>query len=459
VSVAIGYVFDDELAASFHQSLFELLEWDRQKYDPNPAFNRSHIGRSPILGQRYGTDGLVTARNEVVKRFLKSDAEWLFWLDTDMGFRFDVLDRLLSVADKDERPIVGGLCFMQSHTAQDGMGGFRCYPQPTIFDWFEGFGQRFLQSRKTYPVNALVPCDGTGSACVVIHRSVFEKVKAEHGPRWYDRVTNDSTGALVSEDLSFCIKADVPVHVYTAAKTSHLKHLWLSEEDYWQAYLAPPADEPVAVIVPVMERPEAAARFMRSLRATTGLATVYAVCDAPDHDTQIAWKEAGAQVLISERGFTFAQKSNDGVLRTDEPNLIFVGDDVHFHPGWYDQALNVMKTEGVSVVGTDDLGNAAVRAGEHATHPLVRRSYIMEQGGSWDGPGTMCHEGYGHWYVDNEWTTVAKQRGQFGFALGAVVEHLHPLWGKAPNDATYERGKRSTDSDRKLWERRLRANR
>lgn len=458
-SVALGYVFDEQPSMSWHLSMMALVDWDRAKFDPNPHFDRSRFIPQYSLGQKCGTDALAAARNDVVRRFLKTEAEWLFWLDTDMGFAPDILDKLLSVADPTERPIVGGLCFMQSHTSQDGMGGFRCYPQVTIFDWKEGLGQRFLQSRTTYPVNSVVDCDGTGSACVVVHRSVFEKIHKEYGHNWYTRMTNDSTGVLVGEDLSFCIRAENRVSVYTAAKTSHLKNLWLSEEDFWQAYVAPPADEEVAVIVPVMKRPQNAAPFMKSLRASTGLAYVYAICDEDDDDTRKAWHTAGANVLISDRGHTFAQKANYGYSATSEPWMFLCGDDVHFHPGWFDQALNVAKTENVGVVGTDDLGNARVRAGEHATHALFRRSYIDEQGASWDGPKTLVCEEYRHNFCDDEWTTVAKQRGQFGFALGAVVEHLHPLWGKNSNDEVYQKGRHSYDRDRKTWERRLREHR
>ena len=460
-SVAVGYVFDVEPSMSWHLSMMQLVDWDRAKFDPNPHFDRSRFIPQYSLGQKCGTDALAAARNDVVRRFLKTEAEWLFWVDTDMGFEPDVIDKLLSVADPVTAPIVGALCFMQSHTAQDGMGGFRCYPQVTIFDWHDAFdgAQRYLQSRRVYPVNSLVQCDGTGSACVVVHRTVFEKIKKEHGPHWYTRMTNDSTGALVGEDLSFCIRAENNVHVYTAAKTTHLKHLWLGEEDFWQAYLAPPADEEVAVIVPVMQRPQNAAPFMKSLRATTGLATVYAVCDDDDVQTENAWRMAGATVISAQRGHTFAQKANWGYEVTDKPWLFLCGDDVHFHPAWYDQALHVAKTEDVSVVGTDDLGNLEVRRGNHATHPLIRRSYVDEQGASWDGPKVLASEEYRHWYVDNEWTTVAKQRGQFGFALGSVVEHLHPLWGKSQMDETYKKGQFHRDRDRRTWEKRWAANR
>ena len=40
-------------------------------------------------------------------------------------------------------------------------------------------------------------------------------------------------------------------------------------------------------------------------------------------------------------------------------------------------------------------------------------------------------------------------------ALGSIVEHLHPLWGKAENDDTYRLGQRSARNDRKVFVERL----
>jgi hypothetical protein len=89
--------------------------------------------------------------------------------------------------------------------------------------------------RWEYPDNTAVRVAGTGSACILIHRSVFERIEEKFGPIWYDRVPNPSTAQVVSEDLAFCMRAgalDIPVHVHTGVKTSHQKALWLSEDDY-----------------------------------------------------------------------------------------------------------------------------------------------------------------------------------------------------------------------------------
>jgi hypothetical protein len=110
------------------------------------------------------------------------------------------------------------------------------------------------------------------------------------------------------------------------------------------------------------------------------------------------------------------------------------------------------------VIGTNDLGNPRVTSGEHATHLLVRRSYVDDMGSSWDGPKVVAHEGYGHWFVDDELVTAAKQRGVWAMALGSLVEHLHPAWGKANDDDVYELGESHATTDRETFEARCKIN-
>jgi hypothetical protein len=187
---------------------------------------------------------------------------------------------------------------------------------------------------------------------------------------------------------------------------------------------------------------------MQTLRATTGLATAYAVANRDDTETVKAWDEAGATVLYAE-GVSFAAKVNAGYEQTTEPWLFITGDDVRFHPGWLDHAQRPRPATTWSAPTTWATRGSC--AGEHATHMLVRRRYVDEVGASWDGPGVVCHEGYRHWFVDDEIVTAARQRNTFGFAPGAVVEHLHPLWGKAETDAVYELGQQSQVADRALF--------
>ena len=226
--VSIGYIHGNEVTHSWHQSMLNLIQWDMG--------HDQHVLSAGWYATRYGTGGIVQARNDTVIQFLKGPGEWLFWIDTDMGFAPDTVDRLLASADKKERPVVGALCFAMREVAVDGMGGFIVQPAPTVFDWIElEDGRQGFHTRLEYEKDQLLQVAGTGSAAILIHRSVFEKIQEEHGNTWYSPVFNKSMNLHVSEDLSFCSRVgamNIPVHIDTGVKTSHLKQLWLDERIY-----------------------------------------------------------------------------------------------------------------------------------------------------------------------------------------------------------------------------------
>lgn len=218
----------------------------------------------------------------------------------------------------------------------------------------------------------------------------------------------------------------------------------------------PAATERVDVLVPVLHRPRNVAPFMASLRASTSLATAWFICDPDDVVEQEEVRRHGGKILQAYG--SFGQKVNFAWRTLDKhaPWTFIVGDDVLFHEGWLDHAQHEAHRRGLAVCATNDLANWRVMAGQQGTHLLIDSRYIEERGASWDGPGVICHEGYRHWYVDTEIVDVAKQRDTFGVALTSVVEHLHPMTGKAEHDAVYELGEQRKDADRQLYRRRSR---
>jgi hypothetical protein len=243
--------------------------------------------------------------------------------------------------------------------------------------------------------------------------------------------------------------------VHTGVKISHQKEMWLSETDFWTAFDPPPATDRVDVIVPVLHRPQNVRVFMESLTASTGLATAWFVVEPGDTEEIAEVEKYGGRVI--EHPGSFAQKVNYAYGIGNAPYIFITGDDVGFRPGWLDHAQFVGKAFEGDVVGTNDLGNPRVTRGDHATHLLIHRRYIDEHGGSWGdvGPGKVCFEGYGHWYVDDEIVTAARQRGEFQMALGSIVEHLHPLWDKGVGDEVYAKGLETAETDRAVFEARL----
>lgn len=446
----VAFLHPDDVGHNFHKSITDLILYDRGRY----------VGQSGDM--RCGAGGLDNGRNSIVRSLLSSGWEWLLMVDADMGFQPTALEHLRAVADPVERPIVGGLCFAQREMTHDGRGGYRYHPKPTIFDRADVPGLPMFVYRHHYPVNSLVRCDATGGAFLLIHRTVFEQI----GNDWFTRIEerrHEPDGEMpwhlthVSEDLSFfvrCAEHDIPVHVHTGVKTNHAKTTWVSETDFWSDFTAPPATDEVDVIVPVLHRPQNVAPFMQTLRASTGLTKAWFVCDRSDSEQQAEVERHGGRVLREDGSFAHKVNYAYGKIKSNAPWIFITGDDVQFHPGWLDHAQFVASEYGAKVVGTNDLGNARVTAGDHATHLLIARDYIDEHGASWDGPGVVCHEGYRHWFVDDEIVTAARDRGVWGMALGSIVEHMHPYWGKAATDDVYALGEQNAEQDKATHEAR-----
>lgn len=211
----------------------------------------------------------------------------------------------------------------------------------------------------------------------------------------------------------------------------------------------------IAVIVPVIERPDAAARFMESWENTSSMSAVYAVAGPGDAATVKAWRAAGARRVLRAGGSKFSTKVNAGYRWTIEPWLLLVGDDVEFTPGWEQAALAVAEETGALMISTNDGSGRDEILSQLAVHPMINRTYIDKVGCTVDGPGTIAHEGYTHWYVDQEWSLLARARGQLAYARQALIRHNHPAWGTGEWDHIYEIARQGAEADKLLCLSRL----
>lgn len=218
----------------------------------------------------------------------------------------------------------------------------------------------------------------------------------------------------------------------------------------------------VVVVIPVLRRPHRVEPLLRSLREATPEPhrPLFVATEGDDEEiAEIRRARADLLVVPPRPVGDWAYKVNTAYRETTEPFLFLGADDLDFRPGWLPAALRRMDDPAIGVVGTNDLGNARVMAGEHATHLLVRRAYV-DRFGTADERGKIACEKYPHEFVDDEIVGTAKARGAWSPALDSIVEHLHPNWGKAPSDPLYDaqsrrmmQGRRVYRSRRRLWER------
>ena len=449
-AVTLAYLHPDEVSHSFHVSLVNSVMADLS--------GPRRLQRGRYIAQ-FGAGQMThaRARNKVVEAFLDEyDSPWLWWVDSDMGWEASALETLLSVADPEGRPIVGGLCFGHDPMGDDKMSGRQYRLFPTIYAYDERPGQGGFVPQYAYPPETVIRCWGTGSAMIVIHRSVFERIRERWGDVWYDHLPTPEGKGIFGEDLSFCIRAqalDIPVHVHTGVKTNHLKQRFLSEPEFQAQLQAPAATEMVDVVIPVLHRPQNVEPLMRTLKASTGLARAWFVVEPGDLLERAEVEKHGGNVIVHPG--TFAEKVNAALPHLSAPWVFICGDDVLFHAGWLDHAQHMAMVHDAKVVGTNDMANPNTMAGKTSGHLLIRRDYIDEVGASWDGPGVVCHEGYRHNFVDNEIVLAAKQRRVWAMSLPAVVQHRHPITGEVEYDDVYEIGVASYDADKVLFRRRL----
>lgn len=210
----------------------------------------------------------------------------------------------------------------------------------------------------------------------------------------------------------------------------------------------------IAILVPVLGRGHQIKPLLSSIASGTRSEYRVVLIFSPDDDAINEAVDSEALLLTADwqpGHADYAKKLALGYEHTDEPWLFQGATDLVFQPGWDTQALHLAGRTGCKVIGTNDLGNPLVMRGRHSTHSLIAREYIESWGGTADDSGMIFSEAYDHQWSDCEFVETAKRRRQFAFAQGSVVEHLHPHWGKAEMDETYEKAHRATQEDMKRF--------
>lgn len=135
------------------------------------------------------------SRNQLTEIARASECEYIFFLDSDMTFRGDVLRKLLEDAEENNIDIVTGLCFTRRQPIRTAIFSKCEYS-------IDQDGQLFPDAVNymDYPKDALFPVAACGMACCLIRMSVVDNVLKNYGLPF-------SPAQGWGEDLSFCIRA------------------------------------------------------------------------------------------------------------------------------------------------------------------------------------------------------------------------------------------------------------
>lgn len=216
--VCIGMVTDGKINGQLTIDLIQIARHSTQKLDQMV---------------QVANVGLTTrSRNVMVKNFLEEvDTAWLLIIDSDERLPIEAFMKLIDTAHDKERPIVAGLVFAAFFDNKDNLRAV-----PTIY---RNTIDKGLQPIDDYPIDSVIEVDAAGTGCLLIHRSVFEKLRENATPNqgkdWAWFVEGAIDGTYFGEDLLFSKRLQslgYKIHAHTGAILAHQKQFWLDERHH-----------------------------------------------------------------------------------------------------------------------------------------------------------------------------------------------------------------------------------
>ena len=423
-------------------SLIGLLDHEQRRTGHKP----------PIFNRRSPSGGLAAARNVITRGFLEAtDCRWLLFVDSDMGFEPNLIERLLDVAHPHDRPVVGGLYFghkrIESEHPELSAPTFRMFPMLHTWDANDlGFAEI-----TDYPRDSLVKVDATGAGCILAHRSVFERIAEDEGPHWWSEILHPNRDTDVrrdkfSEDMSFCLRCTmlkVPIHVDTSVKTAHDKGGAILTEDVWddQQRLAAMAlaqsQAPNIAIIPVKDRRDLTADLLADLRRDGDCDRII-VCDNGSKPATANWLRSQPDLTVidcPDAGIheMWNRGAEEAMAQAPQCNLHFLNNDIRL-------GEHTIAKIGVALRSDDRLlvagANYDGRDGEgvqYVTDICAQRydgtgglaGFCFAVKSEFFAVGYRFPEECKWWYGDNDLVLSAGASGaKVGIVLDATCEHI-----------------------------------
>lgn len=207
--VAIFNLNPGEVRHEFFLSILNLVVTDSQTESPLIA------GVWP----RIGGANLAIHRNEAVEFFYNDlPFEWLLFIDSDIQVGQDTVVKLMEYADPDSAPIVSGLYVNVSIDGNIIPMGYHYEP---------GTGNNFVPlTAQEIADNDVAVVEGVGAGCLLIHRSVIDRMIAAYGwpaPCFQNDIVE---GVINGEDFTFCLRArelGIPILLVNTVDLVHIK--------------------------------------------------------------------------------------------------------------------------------------------------------------------------------------------------------------------------------------------
>lgn len=165
-------------------------------------------------------------RQRLIDEWYESGVDWLLWIDSDVVINSHIVKELLSVADKDERPVVCGVYFVSPNPNEPLMIPYPCIYKDT---------ETGIIPIHPLPEKSLIKIDVAGFGLTLMHRSIVDKIKDIYNGIYFDiDIRPDGKG----EDVSFFRKLkeqNIPVYAHTGCLAVHMK-TFVFDINYYKFY-------------------------------------------------------------------------------------------------------------------------------------------------------------------------------------------------------------------------------
>lgn len=205
----------------------------------------------------------------------------------------------------------------------------------------------------------------------------------------------------------------------------------------------------LCVFVPTRGRPAKAIELALEARRTCRAHTDFVSVVDADDPLRGAYRGLDAQVFEvppGPNGMVAALNTAWSAYVVGEQTAVaFMGDDHRPRTvGWDARYLEVLNELGTGLVYGNDLVHGAALPTQVAMTSDIPRVL------GWMAPPVL-----GHLYVDNFWRELGTALDRIRYLPDVVVEHMHPLVGKAPEDDGYRRvnAPDRTAADRAAYEK------
>ena len=185
----------------------------------------------------------------------------------------------------------------------------------------------------------------------------------------------------------------------------------------------------LVVLVPSRNRPGSIAELIKSFDETETESDLIVIVDddEPQMDEYLA---QGCDVLmVQKQGKGMAKPLNfaANLMKDKYRHFAFLGDDHRPRTkNWDVEFINKLDELGTGLV----YGNDLLQGENLATAVAMTGNIVKELGG-------MVPQNMIHLYLDNFWMTLGKDLNALAYLPEVILEHLHPVAGKAEWDEQY----------------------